>query len=111
MTNDPDELAIENSVLVLIDHQPAVALNVHSSDLGLLVNNVAALNWMALTREWAPYWASEYMQHFQTLLRSSDLAVVDSTRAVFTRHSDNRGTVTRTKLPSGESDFRLSGPG
>ena len=43
MTNNPNELTIENSVLVLIDHQPAVALNVHSIDLGLLVNNVAAL--------------------------------------------------------------------
>lgn len=43
MTNNPNELTIENSVLVLIDHQPAVAINVHSIDLGLLVNNVAAL--------------------------------------------------------------------
>ena len=44
MKNDnPNELTIENSVLVLIDHQPAVAVNVHSIDLGLLVNNVAAL--------------------------------------------------------------------
>ena len=41
--NNPNELTIENSVLVLIDHQPAVAINVHSIDLGLLVNNVAAL--------------------------------------------------------------------
>jgi nicotinamidase-related amidase len=44
MKNDnPNELTLENSVLVLIDHQPAVAVNVHSIDLGLLVNNVAAL--------------------------------------------------------------------
>jgi len=44
MKNDnPNELTIENSVLVLIDHQPAVAINVRSIDLGLLVNNVAAL--------------------------------------------------------------------
>src|SRR5258708_38217304 len=43
MTNNPNELTIENSVLVLIDHKPAVAINVHSIDLGLLVNNVAAL--------------------------------------------------------------------
>ena len=28
---------------VVIDHQPAVALNVRSIDLGLLVNNVACL--------------------------------------------------------------------
>ena len=47
MTNNPNELTIENSVLVLIDHQPAVAFNVHSIDLGLLVNNVAALSQVA----------------------------------------------------------------
>ena len=29
MTNNPNELTIENSVLVLIDHQPAVAISVH----------------------------------------------------------------------------------
>jgi nicotinamidase-related amidase len=46
-TNNPNELTIENSVLLLIDHQPAVALNVHSIDLGLLVNNVAALSRVA----------------------------------------------------------------
>jgi len=43
ITENPNELTIENSVLVLIDHQPAVAVNVHSIDLGLLTNNVAAL--------------------------------------------------------------------
>ena len=43
MTHNPHELTIENSVLVLIDHQPAVALAVHSIDHGLLINNVAAL--------------------------------------------------------------------
>ena len=43
MTDNPNELTIENSVLVLIDHQPAVAVNVHSIDHGLLINNVAAL--------------------------------------------------------------------
>ena len=48
MKNDnPNELTLENSVLVLIDHQPAVAVNVHSIDLGLLVNNVAALGRVA----------------------------------------------------------------
>ena len=47
MTNNPNELTIENSLLMLIDHQPAVALNVHSIDLGLLVNNVAALSRVA----------------------------------------------------------------
>ena len=30
-TNNPNELTIENSVLVLIDHQPAIALSVASS--------------------------------------------------------------------------------
>src|SRR6267142_3878994 len=43
MTNNPNELTIENSALVLIDHQPAVGLVVHSIDQGLLVTNVAAL--------------------------------------------------------------------
>src|SRR6267143_4413654 len=47
MTNNPNELTIQNSVLVLIDHQPAVAINVRSIDLGLLVNNVAALSQVA----------------------------------------------------------------
>ena len=47
MNDNPNELTIENSVLVLIDHQPAVAVNVHSIALGLLVNNVAALARMA----------------------------------------------------------------
>jgi nicotinamidase-related amidase len=43
MTNNPNELTIENSALVLIDHQPAVGLAVHSIDQGLLVTNVGAL--------------------------------------------------------------------
>ena len=43
MTNNPNELTIENSALVLIDHQPAVGLAVHSIDQCLLVTNVAAL--------------------------------------------------------------------
>jgi hypothetical protein len=37
MTNNPNELTIENSAVVLIDHQPAVGLAVHSIDQGLLV--------------------------------------------------------------------------
>src|SRR6266850_5356286 len=41
--NNPNELTIENSVLVLIDHQPWIALMVHSIDLGVMVNNVAGL--------------------------------------------------------------------
>src|SRR2546429_6470316 len=43
MTNNPNELTIENSALVLIDHQPGVALAVHSIDHSLLLNNVAGL--------------------------------------------------------------------
>ena len=43
MMNNPNELTIENSALVLIDHQPAVALSVHSIDQDLLINNTASL--------------------------------------------------------------------
>src|SRR5258706_10213711 len=43
MTKNPNELTIENSALVLIDHQPAVGLAVHSIDQGLLGTNVASL--------------------------------------------------------------------
>ena len=43
MTSNPNELTIENSALVLIDHQPGVALSVHSIDHSLLINNVAGL--------------------------------------------------------------------
>jgi nicotinamidase-related amidase len=43
MTDNPNELTIENSTLVLIDHQPAIALAVHSIDHGRLINNVAIL--------------------------------------------------------------------
>jgi nicotinamidase-related amidase len=43
MTDNPNELTIENSVLVLIDHQPAVALAVNSIDHGHLINNTASL--------------------------------------------------------------------
>jgi nicotinamidase-related amidase len=42
-TNNPNELTIENSVLVLIDHQPWVAFSVHSIDPGLMINNVAGI--------------------------------------------------------------------
>ena len=40
---NPNELTIENSVVVLIDHQPWVAFGVKSIDPGLLINNVAGL--------------------------------------------------------------------
>jgi nicotinamidase-related amidase len=43
MSNNPNELTIENSLVLLIDHQPGVALAIQSIDLGLLVNNVAGL--------------------------------------------------------------------
>ena len=43
MTKNPNELTIENSALVLIDHQPGVALAVQSIDHSLLMNNVAGL--------------------------------------------------------------------
>jgi nicotinamidase-related amidase len=41
--NNPNELTIQNSALVLIDHQPGVGLAVHSMDQGLLIANVAGL--------------------------------------------------------------------
>ena len=47
MNSNPNELTIENSVLVLIDHQPGVALAVQSIDHSLLMNNVAGLAQMA----------------------------------------------------------------
>ena len=43
MTKNPNELTIENSVVILIDHQPWVAFSVHSCDPGLVINNTAAL--------------------------------------------------------------------
>jgi nicotinamidase-related amidase len=41
MTDSPNELTIENSAAVLIDHQPWVALGVESIDRGVLINNVS----------------------------------------------------------------------
>ena len=43
MTNNPNELTVDNSVVILIDHQPWVAFAVHSIDVGLMINNTAAL--------------------------------------------------------------------
>jgi nicotinamidase-related amidase len=43
MTINPNELTIENSAVVLIDHQPAVGAAVNSIDRTLLVNNVSGL--------------------------------------------------------------------
>ena len=43
MSDNPNEITIDNSVLVFIDHQPWVAFSVNSIDAGLLVNNLAGL--------------------------------------------------------------------
>lgn len=43
MSDNPNEITIDNSVLVLIDHQPWVAFSVNSIDAGLLVNNLQGL--------------------------------------------------------------------
>ena len=43
MTSNPNELTIENSALVLIDHQSAIILLTLSIDQALLTNNVAGL--------------------------------------------------------------------
>ena len=43
MTNNPNELTIENSAVVLIDHQPWVAFAVQSIDHTVLINNVTGL--------------------------------------------------------------------
>jgi nicotinamidase-related amidase len=43
MPENPNPITIDNSVLILIDHQPWVAFSVQSIDTALLVNNVAAL--------------------------------------------------------------------
>jgi nicotinamidase-related amidase len=43
MTNNPNELTIDNSLVMLIDHQPMVGFSVHSIDPALMINNVAAL--------------------------------------------------------------------
>jgi nicotinamidase-related amidase len=43
VADNTNEITIDNSVLVLIDHQPWVAFSVKSIDAGLLVNNLAGL--------------------------------------------------------------------
>ena len=43
MSDNPNEITIDNSVVVLVDHQPWVAFSVKSIDAGLLVNNLAGL--------------------------------------------------------------------
>src|SRR5918996_4392471 len=49
MSKNPNPITIDNSVLILIDHQPWVAFSVQSIDSTLLVNNVAALATAART--------------------------------------------------------------
>jgi nicotinamidase-related amidase len=43
MSDNPNQITIDNSVLVLIDHQPWVAFSVKSIDASLLVNNLAGI--------------------------------------------------------------------
>ena len=43
MTQNPNELTVENSALVLIDHQPAIAMISPSLRTDVLINNVAGL--------------------------------------------------------------------
>jgi nicotinamidase-related amidase len=43
VSDNANEITVENSVLVLIEHQPWVAFSLNSIDAGLLVNNLAGL--------------------------------------------------------------------
>ena len=43
MSDNPNEITIDNSVVVLVDQQPWVAFSVKSIDAGLLVNNLTGL--------------------------------------------------------------------
>src|SRR6476661_6538523 len=43
MSENPNPITIDNSVVILIDHQPWVAFSVQSIDTTLLVNNVTGL--------------------------------------------------------------------
>jgi len=49
ITRNPNELTIQNSAVVLIDHQPWVAFSVGSIDKGELINNVTGLALAAKT--------------------------------------------------------------
>ena len=49
MTRNPNELTIQNSAVVLIDHQPWVAFAVESIDKSVLINNVTGLALAAKT--------------------------------------------------------------
>jgi nicotinamidase-related amidase len=43
MTDNRNEVTVDNSVLILIDHQPWVAFGVHPIDPSLLSNNLEGL--------------------------------------------------------------------
>jgi nicotinamidase-related amidase len=43
VSDNPNEITVDNSVLIFIDHQPWVAFSVKSIDAALLVNNLAGL--------------------------------------------------------------------
>jgi len=43
VSNNPNQITIDNSVLILVDHQPWVAFSVKSMDASLLVNNLAGI--------------------------------------------------------------------
>src|SRR6188472_775072 len=43
MTDNSNEITVDNSVLILIDHQPWVAFGVNSIDPSLLSNNLVGL--------------------------------------------------------------------
>ena len=49
MTSNPNALTIQNSAIVLIDHQPWVAFAVESIDRNVLINNVTGLALAAKT--------------------------------------------------------------
>ena len=49
MTSNPNALTIENSAVLLIDHQPWVAFAVESIDRNVLINNVTGLALAAKT--------------------------------------------------------------
>lgn len=51
MAENPNEVTLDNSVLVFIDHQPWVAFAVKSIEAGLLTNNLKALASCAKTLE------------------------------------------------------------
>ena len=65
MTDNPNEITVDNSVLILIDHQPWVPFGVTSIDASLLSNNLEGLASSAkaldvpVACEWAPDFTSD----------------------------------------------------